>query len=230
MVRLGLCVVQGLQQKDAEALLTQRAIRPFTSIDDFKSRVSLPRDALRALAEIGALNALSTHRRAALWETERTLLPADDLFAALQVREDSPLLPMTPPERMAADYRRTHMTTGPHPMALIRDQLPDVWRASDLEKAKDGTSIRIAGAVICRQRPGTAKGFTFISLEDETGVANAILTPKVFEQHRLTVVHESFLSIIGRVQHRHGVTHIKADSVEGLAGHPETTVASHDFH
>ena len=121
------------------------------------------------------------------------------------------------------------MSTGPHPMALIRDHLPDVWRASELEKAKDGTTIRIAGAVICRQRPGTAKGFTFVSLEDETGVANAILTPKVFERHRLTIVHEGFLSIIGRVQHRHGVTHIKADTVEALAGRPQPTVDSHDF-
>ena len=228
-VRLGLCVVQGLQQSHADELLRQRRSRHFTSLEDFKVRVPLPRDALRALAEIGALNALGTHRRAALWETERKPLPADDLFAPLQIREDSPLSPMTPPERLAADYRGTRMTTGPHPMALIRDQLPDVWRASDLEKARDGTTIRIAGAVICRQRPGTAKGFTFISLEDETGVANAILTPQIFEQHRLTVVHEGFLSIIGRVQHRHGVIHIKADTVEGLACRPQATVDSHDF-
>ena len=229
-VRLGLCVVQGLQQAHGKTLLAQRALRPFDSLDDFKARVPMPKDALRALAELGALNALSTHRRAALWETERAPLPTDDLFAPLQVREDSPLPPMTPPERMAADYRLTHLSTGPHPMALIREQLPDVWRASDLEKARDGTTIRIAGAVICRQRPGTAKGFTFISLEDETGVANAILTPKVFEQHRLTVVHEGFLSIVGRVQHRHGVTHVKAESIEGLACRPETTVESHDFY
>ena len=228
-VRLGLGVVQGMQRAHGEALLTQRAARPFDSLVDFKARVPMPKDALRALAELGALNALGTHRRAALWEAERAPLPEDDLFAALQVREDSPLSPMTPPERVAADYRGTRMSTGPHPMALIRDHLPDVWRASELEKAKDGTTIRIAGAVICRQRPGTAKGFTFVSLEDETGVANAILTPKVFERNRLTIVHEGFLSIIGRVQHRHGVTHIKADTVEALAGRPQPTVDSHDF-
>ena len=229
-VRLGLCVVQGWQRSHGETMLAQRSTRPFSSLDDFKARVPMPKDALRALAEIGALNKLSTHRRAALWETERAPLPADDLFAALQVREDSPLLPMTAHERLTADYRRTRMTTGPHPMALIRDQLPDVWRASDLEKAPDGTHVRIAGAVICRQRPGTAKGFTFISLEDETGVANAILTPQIFERHRLVTVHEGFLSILGRVQHRHGVIHIKADSVEGLACRPVATVDSHDFH
>ncbi len=229
-VRLGLCVVQGLGHSHGETLLAQRAARPFDSVDDFKARVPISKDALSTLAEIGALNSLSTHRRAALWEMERAPLPEDDLFAALQVREDSPLSPMTPVERVAADYRGAGMTTGPHPMALIRDQLPDVWRAGDLERAKDGTTIRIAGAVICRQRPGTAKGFTFVSLEDETGVANAILTPQIFERHRLTVTHEGFLSIIGRVQHRHGVIHIKADSVEGLSCCPVAAVDSHDFH
>ena len=228
-VRLGLCVVQGLPQKHAEELLRQRQTRAFASLDDFKARVPLHKNALRALAEIGALNTLTTHRRAALWEAERAPLPADDLFAALHVREDSPLAPMTPHERLTADYLRTRMTTGPHPMSLIRTQVPDVWRAGDLEKAPHGAQVRIAGAVICRQRPGTAKGFLFISLEDETGVANAIVTPRLFEQHRLTIVHEGFLSIVGRVQHRHGVIHVKAERIEVLDCRPQATVDSHDF-
>jgi error-prone DNA polymerase len=228
-VRLGLCVVQGVRHNHAEELLRQRQARPFASLDDFKSRVPLDRDELRALAEIGALNVLSTHRRAALWEAERAPVPEGDLFAAQQIREDSPLAPMTPPERLETDYRRMCMTTGPHPMALIRAQIPDVWRASDLPAATDGTHVRIAGAVICRQRPGTAKGFMFISLEDETGVANAIVMPRTFEEHRLTIVHEGFLSIVGRVQHRHGVIHVKAESIEALDCRPAATVDSHDF-
>src|SRR5205085_8955975 len=94
---------------------------------------------------------------------------------------DSPLPPMDPAERLAADYNGTGLTTGPHPMSLVRPTLPDAWRACDLPRARHGSYIRIAGNVICRQRPGTAKGFVFISLEDETGTSNAIITPPLFD-------------------------------------------------
>src|SRR6267143_1495484 len=101
--------------------------------------------------------------------------------------DDSPLPRMTLPERVRADYEVMDLTTGPHPMKLVRAQLPDIWRAIDLAQAKHGSIVRIAGNVICRQRPGTAKGFVFISLEDETGVSNAIVTPDLFEETRLLV-------------------------------------------
>ena len=94
----------------------------------------------------------------------------------------SPLAPMTLPERVKADYETMNLTTGPHPMKLLRKNLPHIWRATDLAQARHGATVRIAGNVICRQRPGTAKGFVFISLEDETGVSNAIVDPDLFER------------------------------------------------
>jgi len=143
---------------------------------------------------------------------------------------ESPLPRMTMPERVRADYEEMNLTTGPHPMKLVREQLPDVWRAIDLPKAKHGLTLRIAGNVICRQRPGTAKGFVFISLEDETGVSNAIVTPDLFERTRLLITEEPFLAIEGEVQNTDNVVLIKAQKIfplghEGLLGSE-----SHDFH
>jgi error-prone DNA polymerase len=137
---------------------------------------------------------------------------------------------MTLPERVRADYEVMDLTTGPHPMKLVRPQLPDIWRAIDLVQAKHGSIVRIAGNVICRQRPGTAKGFVFISLEDETGVSNAIVTPDLFEETRLLITEEPFLVIEGEVQNTDNVVLIKAQKIfpiinEGLVGS-----ASHDFH
>ncbi len=105
---------------------------------------------------------------------------------------------MTMPERVKADYEAMNLTTGPHPMKLLRQHLPNIWRATDLASARHGATIQIAGNVICRQRPGTAKGFVFISLEDETGVSNAIVTPDLFERVRLLITEEPFLIIEGR--------------------------------
>src|SRR5207253_7517220 len=105
----------------------------------------------------------------------------------------APLPPMTLPERVKADYETMNLTTGPHPMKLLRESLPNVWRASDLAQARHDATVQIAGNVICRQRPGTAKGFVFISLEDETGVANAIVDPNLFERFRLLITEEAFL-------------------------------------
>ncbi|MEP7072491.1 MAG: error-prone DNA polymerase, partial [Verrucomicrobiota bacterium] len=143
---------------------------------------------------------------------------------------ESPLPPMTMAERIRADYEQMNLTTGPHPMKLLRDKLPDVWRASDLPQAKHGSSVRIAGNVICRQRPGTAKGFVFISLEDETGVANAIVTPDLFEKMRLLITEEPFLTIEGAVQNTDGVVLIKAQKILSLAHEGLSASESHDFH
>src|SRR5213078_875294 len=135
----------------------------------------------------------------------------------------TPLRAMSMPERVKADYTTMNLTTGPHPMKLLRAQLPDIWRASDLRSARHGATVQIAGNVICRQRPGTAKGFVFISLEDETGVSNAIVTPDLFEQMRLLITEEAFLIIEGVVQNTHNVVLIKAQKIfplirEGLVG------------
>ena len=137
---------------------------------------------------------------------------------------------MTLPERVQADFEGMHLTTGPHPMKLLRAQLPDAWRASDMHQARHGSTVQIAGNVICRQRPGTAKGFVFISLEDETGVSNAIVTPDLFEKLRLLITEEPFLVIEGQVQNTDGVTLVKAQRIRAMANAQITGSASHDFH
>jgi DNA polymerase III alpha subunit len=142
----------------------------------------------------------------------------------------SPLLPMTLPERVKADYGNMNLTTGPHPMKLLRAKLPDIWRATDLSQARPKSIVQIAGNVICRQRPGTAKGFVFISLEDETGVSNAIVTPDLFEKLRLVITEESFLIIEGEVQNSDGVVLIKAQKIKPLLHEQLVGSESHDFH
>ena len=137
---------------------------------------------------------------------------------------------MTMPERVQADYETMNLTTGPHPMKLLREQWPNAWRALDLAQARHGSTVQIAGNVICRQRPGTAKGFVFISLEDETGVSNAIVTPDLFEKLRLLITEEPFLLIEGEVQNSDGVVLIKARQIAPLLHDRLVGSASHDFH
>ena len=143
----------------------------------------------------------------------------------------SPLSQMTSEERLVADFHGTGMTVGPHPMAYYREEMNalGVLRAIDLAAVRNGTYVRVAGAVIARQRPGTAKGFVFLSLEDETGISNAIITPDIFEQNRFTVIGGKFLLIEGRLQNVDNVISVKADRVEVLAA-SEAAVTSHDFH
>ncbi len=141
-----------------------------------------------------------------------------------------PLTPMTMPERVKADYNTMNLTTGPHPMKLLRSHLPNIWRATDLVSARHGDTIQIAGNVICRQRPGTAKGFVFVSLEDETGVSNAIVTPDLFERTRLLITEEPFLIIEGKVQNSDNVVLIKAQEIKPLVHAQLVGTDSHDFH
>jgi error-prone DNA polymerase len=267
-VRLGFCVVNGLRQEHAERLIQERERTAFQSIDDFKRRVEMTKEEMRTLAELGALNCFSEHRRAALWRVEEPTYA--DLFVKaachpersegshlpsldhLLNKEDSmtlgevsrcawddkpigsasasPLKRMTMPERVKADYDAMNLTTGPHPMKLLRESLPDIWRAADLVHARHGAIVRIAGNVICRQRPGTAKGFVFISLEDETGVSNAIVAPDVFERLRLVITEEPFLVIEGEVQNSDGVVLIKTKEIKPLTHEELAGAGSHDFH
>jgi len=237
-VRLGLCIVQGLQAEHGAEIVAQRQLRLFASIEDFKRRVPLNKDELRTLAEIGTLNCFAEHRRDAMWRVEKEQHPDDlleksessDTAAGRATAPRAPLLPMDVMERMAADYNGTSLTTGPHPMALARSGLPDIWRACDLHQAQHGSTIRIGGNVICRQRPGTAKGFVFISLEDETGVSNAIISPQMFDEQRLLVTQESFLMIEGRVQNVDKIVLIRAEHVEPFPTRRLIGTASHDFH
>jgi error-prone DNA polymerase len=138
---------------------------------------------------------------------------------------------MTVEERLAADFHGTGVTTGPHPMAYHRDALSrmGIVCARDLEKFENGRKTRIAGCVIARQRPGTAKGFVFLSLEDETGISNAIITPAVYEQYRRVVTYGKFLLVEGRLQNQENVVSVKADVVRPLKI-GDVNVRSHDFH
>ena len=254
-VRLGFCVVNGLRQEHAEELVRQRQDRQFHSLDDFKRRVPLSKEELRALAELGALNCFAGHRRAAMWKVKEAM--HDDLLGSARAlacpvrrlagrngsrREVSgegagnstrgacaPLKRMTMPERVRADYETMNLTTGPHPMKLLRESLPNVWRATDLAQARHGAIVQIAGNVICRQRPGTAKGFVFISLEDETGVSNAIVDPNLFERFRLLITEEVFLLIEGEVQNSDGVVLIKTRDIKPLPHDELVGADSHDF-
>jgi error-prone DNA polymerase len=144
---------------------------------------------------------------------------------------DSPLQTMTAEERLVADFHGTGMTVGPHPIAYHRAELrkQGIRSANELGTIPDGTWVRIAGSVIARQRPGTAKGFVFLSIEDETGISNAIITPKLFEQDHVVVVHQQFLLIEGPLQNQDNVISVKAARIRPLSITRAKTV-SHDFH
>jgi len=138
---------------------------------------------------------------------------------------------MTESERLVADYAGTGLTVGRHPMALRRDELAmrGVSRAIDLRRARNGRRVRVAGMVITRQRPGTAKGFVFLTLEDETGIANIIVRPDPFARDRLIVVEEKFLLVDGVLQHQDGVVSVKAETVQGMTN-AAIDFDSHDFY
>jgi error-prone DNA polymerase len=228
----------------------------------------LRRDELTTLADIGALNAFTNERRSALWQVERSVRPAGELFGgqennsqfptpdsrlhqgsgearrsafgaeaaqlpgaeSRESRVESPLPVMDAAERLQADYAGMGLTIGPHPMALRRGELAlrGVMRAADLPRARDGRRVRVAGMVITRQRPGTAKGFVFLTLEDETGISNVIIRPDLYDRDRTTVVRQPFLMVEGVLQHQDGVISVRAERVEAVQG--DAAVDAHDFY
>jgi error-prone DNA polymerase len=242
-VRIGLRYVKGLRKETALQIVEQRAKRPFISIDDVKLRIpQMQINELRVLASIGAFNFISgkasAHRRDALWQVERASRRPGPLIESSTPREISefeqqvsPLNQMTPKERIFADFRGTGLTVGPHPLAQHRAELNarGISPAGALRHLRDGKPVKVVGAVIVRQRPGTAKGFVFLSLEDETGVANIIITPQLFEQDHTVVVHHAFLQIKGIVQNQDGVISVKAAQIEPFEL-ATAEVPSHDFH
>ncbi len=237
-LRIGLNYVKGLRQSSAEALLAARSADGFfASVDQLAARVpELNRKELVALASVGALNALDAveHRRDALWQVEQAGRPVGPLLrsaAPIEAAALNPLQQMTDDERLTADYAGTGITTGPHPMAWQRARLrhQGFLSATELDHCTSNRSVRIAGCVIARQRPGTAKGFVFLSLEDETGIANVIIAPDVFEQNRLVVTRSRFLEIQGKLQNQDGVVHVKAERITPL-DITSADIRSHDFH
>jgi error-prone DNA polymerase len=210
----------------------------FSSIEQVVQRTGLRRDELTTLADIGALNAFTHERRSALWQVERAVRPAGELYEedTSQIPNPKPQDPSSPlptmddHERLRADYAGMGLTIGPHPMSLRRDDLAlrGVLRAADLPQARDGRRVRVAGMVITRQRPGTAKGFVFLTLEDETGISNVIIRPDLFDRERMTVIRQPFLLVEGVLQHQDGVLSVKAERLQGIDG--GASVDAHDFY
>ena len=247
-LRMGLRYVRGLREEVGQALVQERLRVPFTSIHDLTRRVpELRKDEVATLAGIGALNFIGLqidsgsglgtrdpglNRRDALWQVERAVRASGPLLEQQpETDSPSPLAPMNHEERLVADFHGTGLTVGPHPMAYRRAWLDamGIRRASELRDIPSGKRLRIGGCVITRQRPGTAKGFVFISLEDETGVANAIITPDLFHQNRLLLASERFLAIEGILQNQDNVISVRAERVQPLFVTKAETV-SHDFH
>ena len=238
-LRIGLRYVKGLRQEMGEAIAEARECDgPFASEYDLKRRVpSIRKAELALLAKAGAFNWTGkTHdRRAALWRAERAGQSAGPLFENVpdeyEISDSSPLLSMTIEERLVADFFITGFTIGPHPMAYHRTEMNEsgVLSAADLKSIPDGTFVRVAGAVIARQRPGTASGFIFLSNEDETGISNAIIQPKLYEQNRVAVTRGKFLMVEGVLQNQDGVISVKASAVRVLQL-SDVDMRSHDFH
>jgi error-prone DNA polymerase len=235
-LRLGLQYARGLRENAAGELEAARTLKAFGSIEELARRVpSLSRADLATLAEVGALNSIGegSHRRDALWQVQQAGRQAGPLLETLDQDEDqtSPLQAMNPEERMVADYAGTGVTVGRHPMAHCRDQLRsmNVCRADDLHMLRHGVKARIAGCVIARQRPGTAHGFIFLSIEDETGISNAIIDPQLYEENRSLVTYARFLLVEGTLQNVDKVIHIRARHIEELSVTAAPT-QSHDFH
>jgi error-prone DNA polymerase len=232
VVRLGIGSVNGVRDAALKSMLAARAERPFDSLADFLRRTAFTAAERRALAGSGALNTLAGHRRSALWGVE-AFHGGDDLFLqAPDPAEEalSPLERMTLLERLQADYVHLSLTAGAHPMRLARPMLTGVTPAGELAGAAAGARVRVCGSVITRQRPGTAKGFCFITLEDETGLANAIVRPRLFEEARLVINLEPALVITGRLQNEKGVIHVMAERIEGMPDLGLPVPASHDYH
>jgi len=238
-VRMGMKYVKGLGQKVADAIAEARLLDgPYASEYDLRRRISpIKKSELTLLAKAGAFNWTGEkhHRRTALWNAERAGQSAGPLFDHIrdeyELEAASPLRSMTTEERLVADFESTGVTLGPHPMAYHRLEMnaAGVLPAASLRGVPDGTYARIAGAVIARQRPGTAEGFIFLSLEDETGISNAIINPQLYEQNRATVTFGKFLRVDGVLQNQDGVINVRASAVHLLAL-SGVDVRSHDFH
>lgn len=261
-LRMGLRYAKGLREEAAQAIVRERGVRPFESVADLAHRVpELSRNELVLLASIGALNAIGgtdqeetpaqlparsrrksrMHRRDALWQVERAARSAGPLLDGIPESDSaSPLAQMTAEERLIADFHGTGLTVGPHPLAYRRAELQQarVLSAKELAEAPHGIHVRTAGCVIARQRPGTAKGFVFLSLEDETGISNAIISPDLLDKNRVLILSEKFLLLEGVLQNQEGVVSVRVDRVAPLReAYPATEVdvtdaevRSHDFH
>ena len=228
-VRLGLRFVQGLSEATGNRIEEEQTREPFHDADDLARRCRLRSGELTLLAHAGALACFGRTRRAALWQVAKVSRPAGRLFDELATDDPSPLPEMTPQEETAADYETTQMTVGPHMMEHWRERLRrrGILSAKELLGKPDGERVTMAGAVIVRQRPGTAKGFVFLTLEDETGLCQAIVRPDLFKTNRSVIVGSGTLIVEGRLQKQDGTLSVKGERFWTLS--ELEPVPSHDF-
>ncbi len=233
VVRLGFCMVKGLAASTIERLLAARAAGPFPDVTALAHRAGLDRRELRLLAEAGALSDLAGHRHRAHWAALGREAPLP-LLPEVRVQEGAPLLRRpTDGEDLLADYGRLGFSLEHHPLELLRPQLLRLKRttAFEVQQARHGERVRTAGLVTMRQRPGTATGVVFITLEDETGVLNLIVWSSLVETQRREVLGARLLGVNGKVQRDGAVIHLLAEQLEDLSGLlGRLSTASRDFH
>ena len=221
-LRLGMRLLRGMSETHGEAIERARLAGPFCSMEEFTRRTGLSRAVATRLAKAGAFKSFGLNRRDALWHAlgqDKKELP---LFDALPSESDetTALPEMQPVEEMLADYRNLGMTLGKHPMGFLRPALDEmnIVRADDLRVLPKDRPVAVAGVVLVRQRPGTAKGITFVTLEDETGVANLIIRPDVWKRFRNVALRANILLVRGRLQREQRVIHVLAHYLEDLSG------------
>ncbi|HET9554596.1 MAG TPA: OB-fold nucleic acid binding domain-containing protein, partial [Anaeromyxobacteraceae bacterium] len=237
-LRVGLHAVRGLPRELGEAIVAARRDGPFASVADLSRRAGLSRAWATRLAEAGALGGLEPERREAVWRTmalaARPARPGEpgDLFAGLQPPEpEAALEPASAAELVQEDYATTGLSVRAHPMAVVRPALSGgrVRTVRELARLHDRAPVEVAGLVIVRQRPETAKGIVFVSLEDETGIANLVVMPDVYERCRPVVRGSPFLVARGRVERTGQVVNVRVDGLAPLAFAPAVGDRSRDF-
>jgi error-prone DNA polymerase len=237
-VRMGLNYVKGLRASTAQDIVAVRVNGPFLSLRDLVKRVpQLEKDEITALAELGALNALpkiesDRHRRGAMWQAELALRPVSEMLEPVaDETAASPLPSMTPPQRTYSDFKNSSLSIGVHPMAYHRELLRSrgVLDAATAKRQRNGFVIKVGGCVITRQRPGTAKGFVFLSLEDETGIVNVIVQPDQFDRYREVCTSAPYVYVKGILQNIWDVVSVQAAEIEELNFSDLAAMPSHDF-
>ena len=232
-VRLGLRQVSGLREEHGRQIAATRGAGLFRSVEDLGRRVGLPPAALSRLARANALGSLAESRRQALWQVLRRP-EQKTLFAHLEDPEPQPpLRPLSPLDEVVADYRTAGLSLRDHPVRFFRERLTTlrVVRAGDLPRQRDAARIKVAGLVLMRQRPGTASGITFVTLEDETGFVNLIVRPEIWERFHKPARTAQALLAWGVLQKKHETIHVLVDRLEDLAALPRGAIpGSRDFH
>jgi len=213
-IRLGLRMVKGFDEGSAGRLVAARVERAFRDVQDLAERAGLDRKQIRALAEGGALKGLAGHRHRARWEALASRRQGDLLSNTTIAEPRTPIKPPRAEDNLLDDYASLGLSLDHHPLALLRPQLGHrVRRASELASIADGTPIEAAGLVTHRQRPGTASGVVFLSLEDETGIINVVVWPKLVEQYRREVLEGTILRVTGTLQNANNTQHLIARSL-----------------